>query len=57
MKKTLRDFQMNQLLGEKQNKKKVGENNGQVRFRPPPCVAHGSRLDQNLRELCNTHLV
>ena len=30
-------------------KKKVGENNGQLRFRPLPRVVHASRLDQNLR--------
>ena len=27
-------------------KKKVGENNGQLRFRLPPWVAHASRLDK-----------
>ena len=26
---------------------KVGENNGQLRFRPPPWVMHASHLDQN----------
>ena len=38
-------------VGEKQKaykkKKKVGENNGQLRLRPPPRVAHASRLDQH----------
>ena len=32
-------------------KKKVGENNGQLRFRPPPRVAHASRLDQFLTNI------
>ena len=27
-------------------RRKVGENNGQIRFCPPPRVAHTSRLDQ-----------
>ena len=31
---------------EKKKKKKVGKNNGQLRFRPPPRAAHASRLDQ-----------
>ena len=30
----------------KKKKKKVGENNGQLRFRPPPRMAHATRLDQ-----------
>ena len=31
---------------EKERKKKqVGENNGPLRFRPPPWVVHASRLD------------
>ena len=35
-------------VGEKkaQKKKIVGENNGQLHFRPPPRVSHASRLDQ-----------
>ena len=32
----------------KRRTKKVGENNGKLRFRPPPQVAHVSRLDQQL---------
>ena len=31
---------------EKEEKKKVGENNGQLRFLPPPRVAHVGHLDQ-----------
>ena len=31
--------------------KKVGENNGQLCFRPPPRVAHASRLDQKQMQL------
>ena len=37
------------VVGEKQKKrkkKKIGENNGELRFRPPPRLAHASRLDQ-----------
>ena len=30
----------------KKKKNKVGENNGQLRFRSPPNVAHASRLDE-----------
>ena len=30
----------------KEEEKKVGENNGQLCFRPPPRVAQASRLDQ-----------
>ena len=42
---------------EEQNKiKKVSENNGQIRFCPPPRVVHTSRLDQkiieNIGQLC-----
>ena len=29
---------------------KVGENNGQLRFHPPPRVAHESHLDQKGRK-------
>ena len=35
----------------KKKKKKVGENNGQLCFRPPPRVAHASRLDQFLTNI------
>ena len=38
----------------KKKKKKVGENNGQLRFRPPPRVAHASRLDQLKRKVAYT---
>ena len=30
----------------KKKEKKVSENNGPLRFRPPPRVVHASRLDQ-----------
>ena len=35
----------------KNKEKKVGENNGQLRFRPPPRVVHLSRLDQQTLNL------
>ena len=37
--------------GSRLDQKKVGENNGQLRFRPPPWVAHASRLDQKSKRI------
>ena len=39
----------------KRKKKKVVENNGRLRFRPPPQVAHTSCLDQ-LISICPGHV-
>ena len=33
----------------KKEEEKIGENNGQLHFRPPPRVAHTSRLDQKTK--------
>ena len=37
--------------------KKVGENNGQLRFRLEPQVAHTSRLDKKMLAVQSTHIV
>ena len=34
--------------------KKAGENNGQLRFHPPPRVVHASRLDQKKKKVGET---
>ena len=40
---------------EKKEKKKGGENNGHLRFRPPPRVAHENRLDQWINPVWYIH--
>ena len=43
------DLALDFVLGLGEAFQKVGENNAQLRFRPPPREAHASRLNQNLK--------